>query len=216
MVLVPAGCFIMGTEDSTDIDERPAHEVCFSEPFWIDKFEVTQGDFQRLGGAKVDPNDFTGALLPVEHITWFEALAFCRQRGASLPTEDEWEYTARGPDSLKFPWGNELDENLFSYDRVEDAPTENVGSYPGGVSWVGAYDMAGHMFEWIAGILLPYPYNPDDGREDLTGEAPRIVRGGSRFVNANLGRVIDRFAVTPYLSERHVGFRCARAVGPGG
>jgi formylglycine-generating enzyme required for sulfatase activity len=134
----------MGSDTSTDVDERPAHQYCFNEPFWIDKFEAVQGDFERLSGAKVDLNKFSGALRPVEHVTWFEAQAFCQQRGGSLPTEDEWEYAARGPDSLEFPWGNEMNMDLLSYDRVEDPETENVGSYPDGASWVGALDPAHH------------------------------------------------------------------------
>src|SRR5690606_38987392 len=130
---------------------------------WIDKYEVTQQDFQRLGGAKASPSTFEGALRPVENISWFEALAFCEARGGSLPTEVEWEYAARGPDSLEYPWGNELDLELLSYDRVENAETDNVGSYPGGVSWVGALDLAGGVFEWVAGIQFAYPYDPNDG-----------------------------------------------------
>jgi formylglycine-generating enzyme required for sulfatase activity len=212
MVLVPAGCFTMGTDTEHDVDERPAHQVCFTTPFWMDKFEVTQQDFQRLQGAKANPNTFEGALRPVESISWFEALAFCEARGGRLPTEAEWEFAARGPDSLEYPWGNELDLELLSYDRVENAETENVGTYPGGVSWVGAYDLAGGVFEWVANTQLAYPYDPNDGREDLTGEAPRVVRGGSRFVNLNTGRAPDRFSVTPYLVDMFVGVRCARNV----
>ena len=212
MMLVPAGCFTMGTDAEHDVDERPAHQVCFTTPFWMDKFEVTQQDFLRLGGIKANPNTFEGALRPVESISWFEALAFCEVRGGRLPTEAEWEFAARGPDSLEYPWGNELDLELLSYDRAENAETENVGSYPGGVSWIGAFDLAGGVFEWVANTQLAYPYDPNDGREDLTGEAPRVVRGGSRFVNLNTGRAPDRFSVTPYLVDKFVGVRCVRDV----
>lgn len=210
MMIVPAGCFMMGFDNSGDVDERPAHQICFSEPFWIDKFEVTQSQFEELGGAKVEPNGFSGALRPAENVTWFEALAYCRMRGGDLPTEAQWEYAARGPDSLEFPWGNTLDKDLLSWDRVEGIETENVGSYPGGASWVGALDMSGGVFEWIKGIQFAYPYNPFDGREDDTGESPRIVRGGSRYDNANLGRVPDRFSVSPYFVADFVGMRCVR------
>lgn len=212
MVLVPAGCFMMGTDAEHDIDERPAHQVCFTTPFWMDKFEVTQHDFIRLSGAKANPNTFDGALRPVENISWFEALAFCEARGGQLPTEAEWEYAARGPDSLEYPWGDELDLERLSYDRVENAETENVGSYPGGGSWIGAFDLAGGVFEWVANSQLAYPYDPTDGREDLTGEAPRVVRGGSRFVNLNTGRAPDRFSVSPYFVDKFIGVRCARNI----
>ncbi|MBC6935116.1 MAG: TIR domain-containing protein [Chloroflexi bacterium] len=87
MVLVPAGCFMMGSNNYDN--EKPVHEQCFDAPFWIDKYEVTQGQFSRLGGSKVIPNAFTGDNRPVENITWFEARDFCELRGMRLPTEAE-------------------------------------------------------------------------------------------------------------------------------
>ena len=163
---------------------------------WIDN-SSRHSRISSAGGAKENPNTFDGALRPVESLSWFEALAFCEAHGGHLPTEAEWEYAARGPDSLEYPWGNELDLERLSYDRVENAETENVGSYPGGVSWIGAFDLAGGVFEWVANTQLAYPYDPNDGREDLTGEAPRVVRGGSRYVNLNTGprRTDSRFTL---------------------
>lgn len=210
MMLVPAGCFMMGFDNSGDVDERPAHQVCFSNPFWIDKFEVTQAQFVAQQGEKASPNTYQGALRPVDTISWWESLAYCRARGGDLPTEAQWEYAARGPDSLEFPWGNTLDKDLLSWDRVEGMETENVGSYPGGASWVGAMDMAGGVFEWIKGIQFAYPYNPFDGREADTGDEPRIVRGGSRYDNANLGRMPDRFSVAPDFTDGFISVRCVR------
>ncbi|MBW7878855.1 MAG: SUMF1/EgtB/PvdO family nonheme iron enzyme [Anaerolineae bacterium] len=212
MVLVPAGCFLMGSESSTDVDERPVHRACVDTPFWIDKYEVTQGQFNALNGVAADPPGFDGDNRPVENVDWFEARSFCILRGGSLPTELQWEYTARGPDSLQFPWGNELNRDLFSWDRTEQPQTDPVGSYPGGVSWVGAYDLAGNVFEWMNGRLLGYPYTAADGREDPNITGDRVVRGGSRYDNANLGRVIDRFAVPQDFKDKFVGFRCVLPV----
>ncbi|MFZ2879584.1 MAG: formylglycine-generating enzyme family protein, partial [Phototrophicaceae bacterium] len=212
MVLVPAGCFLMGSESSTDVDERPVHRACVDTPFWIDKYEVTQGQFNALNGVAADPPGFDGDNRPVENVDWFEARSFCILRGGSLPTELQWEYTARGPDSLQFPWGNELNRDLFSWDRTEQPQTDPVGSYPGGVSWVGAYDLAGNVFEWMNGRLLGYPYTAADGREDPNITGDRVVRGGSRYDNANLGRVIDRFAVAQDFKDKFVGFRCVLPV----
>ena len=98
MVLVPAGCFMMGTPDDeiarlnteygTDqfLNESPQHEVCFDQPFWIDQTEVTQADFERLGGVKANANYFDGDQRPVEQITWFEARA--AQRAARRAPAD--------------------------------------------------------------------------------------------------------------------------------
>src|SRR3972149_5664161 len=80
MVLAPAECFMMGSED--DSDEQPVHEQCFDAPFWIDRTEVTQADFARLGGVNDNGNCFDGDNRPVECITWFEARDFCALRSA--------------------------------------------------------------------------------------------------------------------------------------
>ncbi|MDX2076140.1 MAG: SUMF1/EgtB/PvdO family nonheme iron enzyme [bacterium] len=98
MVLVPAGCFMMGSTDAQIDDaysayvteygenfdmrglfetESPQHEQCFETPFWVDKYEVTQVQFRQFNGQKVNENGFTGDDLPVEQITWFEARDYC-------------------------------------------------------------------------------------------------------------------------------------------
>jgi len=136
-------------------DERPAHEQCFAEPFWIDVYEVTN---EQYGSYR----EMQGADRPREMITWFEAATHCESRGARLPTEAEWGYAARGPDSLIFPWGNELAAASVNFCDINCMPvapwaelssddgyrtTAPVGTYPQGVSWVGALDMSGDVWE---------------------------------------------------------------------
>ncbi len=161
MVLVPAGCFMMGSEDGHR-NESPSHEQCFDEPFWIDRTEVTQADFERLDGQKFT-NDSTASESPVSQIQWIEARAFCELRQMRLPTEREWEYAARGPDSLSYPWGNDfVADNVVFENTQPEQPTE-VGSRPGGVSWVGALGLSGNVAEWTNSRFdqhfFPYPYN---------------------------------------------------------
>jgi formylglycine-generating enzyme required for sulfatase activity len=213
MVLVPAGCFQMGSEDGAS-DERPAHEVCIEAPFWLDKFEVTQADFERLGGVKAEANWFDGDARPVEQIAWFEAEAFCRERrGGRLPSEAEWEFAARGPDGLEYPWRGEFVAENAVYGRSTSQGTADVGEgiRTVGASWVGAHDLSGNVWEWTSSLYRDYPYDRTDGREDLADSGDRILRGGSFFSAANSLRASYRFGITPGGGGDNVGFRCARS-----
>lgn len=208
MVLVPAGCFMMGSDARWD--ERPIHEVCFDEPFWIDKYEVTQSQFAQFDGVKTAPNAFTGDHRPVESITWFEAKDFCELRGGRLPSEAEWEYAARGPENLAFPWGDEWEpDNVVGY-RGFAGGTSEVGSTPEGMSWVGAQDMSGNVSEWTSSLYQPYPYDVDDGRENPSSIEPRAHRGG-HYVNSPPGLYMaNREWLEPDSMLGDLGFRCAR------
>ncbi|MCU0482159.1 MAG: SUMF1/EgtB/PvdO family nonheme iron enzyme, partial [Anaerolineae bacterium] len=84
MVLVPRGCFMMGSNHNEDSDEKPVHEQCFEMPFWIDKYEVSQLQFDTFGAEKAKENGFNGSSRPVENITWFEAQAYCAHVGGRL------------------------------------------------------------------------------------------------------------------------------------
>ncbi|MBL8160952.1 MAG: SUMF1/EgtB/PvdO family nonheme iron enzyme [Anaerolineae bacterium] len=212
MVLVPPGCFMMGSHDGPP-DEQPVNEQCFDAPFWIDVTEVTQVDFERLGGLKLRADSFDGDQRPVENINWFEARDFCARRGARLPTEREWEYAARGPDAVVYPWGNTWNESNAVWNNNSDRQMANVGSIPAGRSWVGAMDMSGNVWEWTSSLYLPY--NSTEDREADTGtstDVRRVLRGGSwgNFRADNL-RAGSRVGGNPGLWSFDLGFRCARS-----
>ncbi len=202
MVKVPPGCFAMGSRDGRR-DERPVHQQCFTTAFWIDQYEVTNAQFGSTG-------HFEGANRPRENLTWLEARNYCAARGARLPTEAEWEYAARGPDNLIYPWGNTFISALLQYDRLSEETAE-VGKFPGGVSWVGAYDLSGNVWEWVSSIYLPYPYDPTDGRENLEDTTPkRVFRGGWLSYQDRGTSAVMRFRMEPDGRDWHVGFRCAK------
>jgi iron(II)-dependent oxidoreductase len=237
MVLVPAGCFLMGStpeqveaayaafvaqfgEDAAVRQiletEMPRHEQCFEQPFWIDQYPVTQADFARLGGRRSAVDRFLGENRPVEVINWFEARDFCAARGARLPSEAEWEYAARGPDNLIYPWGDTWDETQLVWNRDEAEGTAEVGSIESGASWVGAYDLTGNVWEWTATIhdpdRYPYPYNSSDGRDTLTStDDKRVLRGGAWSSVTLAGfRAAYRVSSRPQSRYYSLGFRCVR------
>lgn len=220
MVLAPPRCFTMGSPDFS-VDEQPVTKECFDAPFWIDQTEVTQADFERLGGLQAEPNRFPGADRPVENITWLEARDFCALRGARLPTEREWEYAARGPDTfvngpwdMVFPWGEEWDEANAVWNRTVEDGTADVGSLPAGRSWVGAFDMSGNVWEWVHSLYLPYD-SEDDPEADMddSPDGLRVMRGGSWWdMDPTFLRASARQSGDPGYWNYHIGLRCARDV----
>jgi hypothetical protein len=114
MVLVPAGEFIMGSNDG-DADEKPERRVTL-EAFYIDKFEVSTRLYAAFiqATSRSQPEDWSKQVAlvgsgdrPVVNVTWHDADAYCRHYGKCLPTEQEWEKAARGTDGREYPWGNE-------------------------------------------------------------------------------------------------------------
>ena len=214
MVLVPAGCFMMGSEDG-EPNEQPVNDVCFRVPFWIDRYEVTQGDFARLNGKQIRSSNFSGDFYPVENIDWFEARDFCTLRGGRLPTEAEWEYAARGPENLVYPWGNTFEPDNVVYKNNSNNSTASVGSRPFGISWVGAHDLSGNVWEWVNTAYdenrFPYPYQPSDGREGVNSiDTSHVIRGGAWDYTMNEVRAAYRNNIHAEGWSINVGFRCAR------
>lgn len=208
MVRVPVGCFTMG-QDTGRRNERPQHEQCFSAPYWIDQYEVTNGQY---GTDSV----FPGENRPYTNLTWFEARDYCAARGARLPNEAEWEYAARGPSNLIYPWGDTLDTQALVFDQNSGNQAAEVGSRPRGVSWVGAYDMSGNVLEWVSSQYRRYPYNPFDGREDLTNAtALRVYRSGwGSYIDYGVSAA-KRFFADPNYRDWFIGLRCVRDAQPG-
>jgi formylglycine-generating enzyme required for sulfatase activity len=212
MAQVPPGCFMMGSDIGIS-DEKPVTKICFGKPFWIDKTEVTQEQFERFGGQTANQPYYKGNNRPVEQITWFEARDFCTKRKVRLPTEAEWEYAARGPSNLAYPWGNVFDGGKVVYNRTSSQGTTNVGSIPAGASWVGAVDMSGNVEEWHSTIYMPYPYDAGDGREsNYHTNKMQGLRGGSwNDVVLREVRAARRDWDSPSNVYFNLGFRCARS-----
>lgn len=206
MVYVPAGVFTMGSDYGSS-DEQPVHEVDV-DAFWIDRTEVTNVQFvvfatvtNYVSRATVEPANH-----PVVHVTWQDAVAFCKWRGAALPTEAQWEKAARGMDARIYPWGNTFDKTKLNY-AGSDGRLMPVGHYPEGVSPYGALDMAGSVWEWTNSPYRRYPYVSLNNYENK-GESI-VLRGGSFLFGESVTRTSFRNNLTPFARYYNVGYRCA-------
>ncbi len=213
MALVPAGCFRMGNDpDAGGLDMLPGvgdgGEQCFDAPFYISRYEITNAQFDQLACTAARPSYWNDPQRPREEITWFEARDCAARMGMRLPTEAEWEYAARGPDALIYPWGNDWKPDNLVWSGNSNSQTANGGSKPGGASWMGADDLAGNVWEWVSSICLDYPYDAADGRENLDDLiSRRCLRGGSWNFNMDFAHASARFNASPYNGALSIGFR---------
>ncbi|HUN10098.1 MAG TPA: SUMF1/EgtB/PvdO family nonheme iron enzyme [Aggregatilineales bacterium] len=234
-VYVPAGCFMMGST-SGDSDEQPVHEVCITTPYWIDLMEVSVRDWKAFidaGGygnqANWTPEGWAWAAangpstytlpenwnIPIVNVSWYEADAYARWRGCRLPSEAEWEYAARGPAAPIFPWGSDFTIGKAQTNDIGLTSAAPGGEKPEGASWVGAMDMAGNVWEWVADwhdkdyYALGVRDNPPGPAVSNSFQAGdfKVLRGGSFQQDLLAARSADRYWAPPGGRAEMVGFR---------
>ena len=157
---------------------------------------------------------------PVAFVTWYAAVAFCKEQGKRLPTEAEWEFAARGGLKDKaFPWGDELPDKMrANYGASGFGAPVKVGSYP--PNGYGLFDMAGNVWEFLADEWGTYPTDGAMQTDPIAGglvpdfmkvTTRRSLRGGSFGGGVVNLRVTYRDSHVPTNAVEHVGFRCAKS-----
>ena len=191
----------------------------YVEEFFIDKYEVTierYGKFLQVTGRTAPeywdhikmPQD---ANRPVVGVTWHEAKAYCHWAKKRLPTEDEWEKSARGTDGRMYPWGNEPPKSQFSnfatFGDFEVAKLSPVGTFEKDKSPYGVFDLAGNVSEWTIDSWNE-SRNPDrDARETVAG-SPKVIRGGAWNATDEYLKTAFRSYASPTHTDLELGFRC--------
>lgn len=191
MVEIPGGPFTPGSPPKSLLDNQPRVDL---ETFLIDTHEVTNKEFKEKFP---DHTFWPGAEShPVSHISWHEARQFCKLAGKRLPSEMEWEKSAGGPDGRIYPWGNKLPRKK-PHPYYSGIIKRRVGLNRKDVSFYGAKDMAGSVWEWTADRV--------DGKS--------IVRGGlwNLHLDYEYSKTYERNLIHPDRRFIFLGFRCARS-----
>jgi formylglycine-generating enzyme required for sulfatase activity len=233
MVYIPGGTFMMGSpEGEGDDDEKPQHQVTVSA-FFMGKYPITQAQWREVAALprvardlKPDPSHFKGENLPVERVSWDDAVEFCARlsnktgKNYRLPSEAEWEYACRAGTTTAFYFGKTITSQLANYRANITFADESIGELRGKTTDVGIfppnsfglYDMHGNTWEWCADIWHDnYHKAPSDGNPWLLepnendNQERRLLRGGSWYLDGVYCRSALRYSF--FGDGYDVGFR---------
>jgi formylglycine-generating enzyme len=234
-VLVEAGTFTMGSpvSDKDRYNNEKQHTVRITRDFYISKYEVTQAEWKAVMGK--NPSSFAGDNLPVEYVSWYEAVEYCNRRserdgvtpaytisgntvtwnknanGYRLPTEAEWEYAARGghkADGYTVYAGSDRIENVAWYSDNSGGKTNPVGRKQ--ANELGIYDMSGNVYEWCWDWYGDYPAGSVTDPSGPSSSSERVLRGGSWTISAKNCRSANRSHSPPSRGGYFLGFRLVR------
>jgi formylglycine-generating enzyme required for sulfatase activity len=223
---IPGGTFQMGRLGAT-VAEEPVHPVTL-KPFAIDRTEVTNAEYAQFVSETqhASPSNWAGnkpiagdELLPVTFVSHDDTTAFAEWRSKRdgveyrLPTEEEWEYAARGGDQDRiYPWGNDWDEGNAVVMLTVTKP-KAVGSAPNDKTRWGVMDMMGNVYEWTGSKATYYPGSP--GKVEGESRSFYVVRGASYATDQKLKPISatrrDWFSGTTRVAV--LGFRLVREGG---
>ncbi|MDR2193693.1 MAG: SUMF1/EgtB/PvdO family nonheme iron enzyme [Treponema sp.] len=233
MALVPAGTFMMGSNEG-DSDEKPVHRVTISKPFYMSVYEITQKEWREVMGN--NPSYFKGDNLPVENVSWYDAIEYCNKRsvkegltpaysgsgnaiqcnfnasGYRLPTEAEWEWAARGggKDPLEYTYsGSNSADTVAWYGSNSGGSTHSVGTKR--ANSLGLYDMSGNVYEWCWDWKGSYGNSAVTDPLGAASGSYRVLRGGCWNSDMQYVRSADRGFNTPSDRSYVLGLRVVSA-----
>jgi formylglycine-generating enzyme len=222
MSLIPAGEFTMGKNSPSPTDWQPEHKVILNS-FYMDKYEVTNKQYYDFCTATNNPlpqfwgfKEFKSGLdfpdFPVVGISFFDASNYAKWVGKRLPTEAEWEYSARGGLINKnFPFGDQIDSTKVNYGRKYNGIVK-VGSFqPNGY---GLYDISGNVWEWTSDFYGNnyYASSPSENPKGPERGRFKVIRGGSWHSGPMCQQIFYRNGLSPSWIDFAVGFRCVKDV----
>ncbi|MGH9842453.1 MAG: protein kinase domain-containing protein, partial [Blastocatellia bacterium] len=226
MVLLEGGEFTMGRNDNRKPEEGPAHRVIV-RPFFLDRTEVTTAQYKKFldenpthpapRGWRRNRKVPTGKEdLPVTGVTWEDATTFAKWAGKRLPSEEEWEFAARGQAGWLYPWGDRWNAKNANAGR-QRRKLAPVSAFAAGATPRGIVDLIGNVWEWTGSNCAPYtesrgnPCFPGKGYTNL-----KIKRGGAFGSEPDVATSTHRSGHPAGMNDwrgkpdyTRMGFRCA-------
>lgn len=219
---VSRGKFVMGSEEGGmgSSNEKPLTEVTLTKPFWLGKTAVTQAQYELIMGK--NPSNFKGADLPVEQVSWNDAVEFCRRLNEkeksagripdgyayALPTEVQRDYACRA--GVTAQGKGDLDEIAW-YGKLLGSTHPVAQKKPN--AW-GFYDMQGNVYEWCSDWFGSYPGGSVIDPKGPASGSTHVVRGGAWNVPGTFCRISFRYDYKPTKTQLNVGFRLALVPNP--
>ena len=206
----------MGSSDGGS-DEKPVTQVTLTKPYWLGATEVTQGQWEAIMGN--NPSNFKGGNLPVEGVSYEDAMEFCqklteRERAAdrlpegyayTLPTEAQWEYACRA--GTTGDYASNLDA-MGWHNGNSGKKTHEVGGKQAN-AW-GLYDMHGNVWEWcVDRYAKKLPGGSVSDSKGPDSDSHRAFRGGGWWSDAAYCRAAFRGGLSPGIRSAYLGFRLA-------
>ena len=210
---IPAGEFDMGSPKSEfPLGGETLHHVKLTTGFWLLETPVTQRLYESV--TKKNPSLFKGADLPVETVSYNEALKFCEELTkllpeylkATLPTEAQWEYACRAGTKTAYWDGNAADASKMNYNASGIGQTSSVKTYAPN-PW-DLYDMHGNVYEWCLGYYGDYPTGTVVDPKGPDNSSGRVIRGGSWDNSAVSCRSAARRGNSAGFQYGVLGLRC--------
>ncbi|MFO7820657.1 MAG: formylglycine-generating enzyme family protein [Lentisphaeria bacterium] len=219
--LIPEGVFMMGSppDEWGHWEGEKLHLVQIRKPFYISTTEVTQDQWEAVMGKGSNPARFKGGDRPVEEVNWYNCQRFLialakkedlKKWTYRLPTEEQWEYAARGGTQTPFYFGSDPDDlplyewySTNSYGSTHRTAMLRPNAY-------GLYDMLGNVWEWCRNTYKPYPGSTEKLSDKYNWDKIRVIRGGNWKVGAELCRVANRARLGPTSKGNMFGFRVVR------
>lgn len=223
------GNFTMGSETGFD-NESPEHNVFIDDSFYVCKYEISNAQYKKFCDQteRTYPRDpgFSGLSsyftaypnYPVVNISWYDAEAYCNWAGLKLPTEAEWEYTARSGDNRIYPWGDHDAYYNSAYYANYNPGTMNadgyentcpIGAFSSSVSPFGLFNCAGNVMEWCSDWYSSKYYEISPGTNPTgpdTGTT-KVLRSGSWIMGDLYIRCAYRNDADPDTKQSIIGFR---------